>query len=98
MLSMITRKSDGFLESHDFIQPTVGLNRVLSDLALLSNISLYSGDGFMRLALPKLQYIIKPRSWVLLLNCSFCNRPSMRTASLYNAVSPVCSYRYNKVP
>src|ERR1044072_4313480 len=81
ILSMITRKSDASFESHDLIQPTRSLNRVLSDLALLSKISLYSGFGFIRLALPKLQNIIKPRSWVLLLYCSFCKTPSIRSAS-----------------
>src|SRR5689334_17140606 len=98
ILSMITRKSVSIFESHDLMQPTLSLKRVLSDLALLINISLYSGFGFMRLALPKLQYIIKPKSWVVLLYCSFCNTPSIRSASLYRTVSPVCSYRYNRVP
>src|SRR5687768_576573 len=97
ILSMITRKSPGF-ESQLLMQPTLGLKRVDRDLALFTIISLYSGFDCNRLALPKLQYIIKPKSCVVVLNCSFFSGSSMRIASLYKTVSRVCSYRYNKLP
>ena len=97
ILSMISRKSPGF-ESQLLIQPTLGLKRVDSDLALFTIMSLYSGFDCNRLALPKLQYIIKPKSCVVVFHCSFFKGSSMRIASLYKTVSLVCSYRYSRLP
>src|SRR5882757_3116203 len=97
MLSMITKKSEGF-ESHDLIQPTLGLKRVDNDLALFIRICLYSGFGSTRLALPKLQYIINPRSCVCVLYSSLAKLSIERFASASKASSCPCSYKFNKVP
>src|SRR4051812_15184078 len=97
MLSIITKKSPGF-ESHDFMQPTVGLNLVASDLALVNRMSLYAGLGSIRFALPKLQNIINPRSCVPVLFFSFSNVVKMRFASFNSCLSFVCSYKYRREP
>src|SRR6478609_3447306 len=81
ILSMMTKQVDGSLVSHDLIQPTVGLNRLTNDFAEVNMMSLYSGFGAIRSALPKLQYIINPKSCVPVLFFSFSNTFIMRIAS-----------------
>src|SRR5690348_964329 len=97
MLSMITRKCEG-AEFHERIHPTFGLNRVLNERALFIRIESYPGFDVILTAFPKLQYIINPRSWVVLLNCSFSNNFIRTNAAFNKALSLVYWYKCNKVP
>lgn len=71
-------------ESQDLMQPTVSSKREANDFALFINISAYSGFGFKRFAFPKLQNIINPRSWVVVLNCSLFKSCKIRSISVSN--------------
>jgi hypothetical protein len=65
---MITGKLHAELQSHDLMQPTLGLYLVARVAAACSRISFVRADGFTLYAFPKLQNIIKPMSCVLALN------------------------------
>src|SRR3569833_119631 len=82
MLSIITGNFHSRRLSHDFIQPIVGLKRVINVLAAWMISSLYFCSCVRRYALPTLLYNLKPIS---------CVPPSVFSPSIPVTKGPDCS-------